>query len=165
MNYEQIAALLEKYWEGETSLEEDRRLKGYFASGAVDERLQPVAPLFQMLRHDQAQQYTGPARKPRLLTFSSWRSWAVAASVVGLLLMGWLCWEIPVRPADPAAGLPTAGPGFQNDTYEDPEKAAAEIKAALALVSSKLNKGKKAAAKGLKKMEKVDKYMISPNHQ
>ena len=50
--------------------------------------------------------------------------------------------------------------GFANapgtDTYEDPEKALEEIKAVLALVSNKINKGKKEIGKGLQEVEAVD---------
>jgi hypothetical protein len=165
MKYEQISALLEKYWEGETSLQEERELKNYFASGAVDPRLHSIEPLFRAVREDQGRQFTAPVPAPRRLTIVAtvWRTWAVAASVAGLLFLGWLFRDQLAGPAGKPMAAETKN--LQEDTYDDPEKAAAEIKAALALVSSKLNKGKKEAAKGLRKMEKVDKYIIGPKPQ
>ena len=44
---------------------------------------------------------------------------------------------------------------LHSDTYDTPEKAMAEIKAALSLVSRKMNKGKSEAAKGLQKVDKL----------
>lgn len=150
MTYAQISALLDKYWEGESSLEEERLLKAYFNNPGADERLKGLAPLFQALRDEQAIELkrANLARlRPRRLR---WQRWAVAASIAALLSVGgW--WAFQQRQAQVAAAT-------QEDSFEDPEKAAAEIKAALALVSSKLNKGKREAAKGLKRVDTVDKF-------
>jgi hypothetical protein len=158
MNYAQISALLEKYWEGQTSLEEERRLKGYFSDGPVDPRLRREAALFGVLRQEQAVEMPAARRPVRTIR---WSAWAVAASVAALVLLGLFGWQRfgPAAAGPAVAETPAALP---EDTYDDPEKAAEEIKAALALVSSKLNKGKKAASKGLKKMETVDRYLIAP---
>ena len=46
MKYAMIDDLLNKYWEGDSSLEEERLIKEYFAEGNVDEKHLPFAPLF-----------------------------------------------------------------------------------------------------------------------
>lgn len=46
MNIENIDALLEKYWDGQTSLEEERRLKRYFNGTEINEKHLPFRDLF-----------------------------------------------------------------------------------------------------------------------
>ena len=49
MDYKNIHQLLDKYWEGETSLDEEKTLKAYFNQEEVATDLQQFAPLFQYL--------------------------------------------------------------------------------------------------------------------
>ena len=44
MNYK---ALVEKYWEGETNLEEEKVLKAYFNGDKIAEELLPYKPMFR----------------------------------------------------------------------------------------------------------------------
>ncbi|MEN0003264.1 MAG: hypothetical protein AAF798_03940 [Bacteroidota bacterium] len=53
MDYKQINGLLERYFEGQTSLEEEQQLQQYFAQAVIDERLQQFAPLFQFFEVEQ----------------------------------------------------------------------------------------------------------------
>lgn len=207
-NFSDIQALLDRYWEGETTLEEERALKAYFASGDVDERLRAVAPLFQALREEQAikaphlsddfkssDEYARPKTKvmpPKPVHFS-WQKLAAAASVALLLTAGLWWWaqrEKPVSeqvvqqspaqqeqisaPENPileenktATTEEKQAPVFTQKTPPkhkkpaalDPEEEQAmeEIKAALALISSKMKKGRQEAAKGAIHLENVDK--------
>ncbi|GAB4499434.1 MAG: hypothetical protein OHK0019_36480 [Saprospiraceae bacterium] len=198
-NFSDIQALLDRYWEGETTLEEERALKAYFASGEVDERLRTVAPLFQALREEQTVQYAHRAKAATLKpVLFNWQKMAVAASVVLMLSVGFWWWsdnekpvdeqiaaQLPVLPQPPvvkdtsatqsvtpekcADSDPTQTPVLSKKTFvkrkkpakvqPDPEAEMAmeEIKAALALVSSKLRKGRQEAAKGAIHLENVDK--------
>ena len=56
MKNAQIAELLDRYWEGETSLDEERQLKAYFASGDVDERFQVLDVRMHAAIADETQQ-------------------------------------------------------------------------------------------------------------
>lgn len=190
MKNEEIFDLLDRYWEGETTLEEERRIKAYFSAGAIDERLRDVAPLFQAVREEQALQLAAKAKpvamRPQLY------QWAVAASVALLLCAGW--WMLnrskpnaPVAQQLPAVKQPSAEelPVLEKQHPElvaesapksvnvppkkkkkakpapqvDPEtaQAIAEIKAALALVSAKLDKGRNQAVKNASYLEAMDK--------
>lgn len=198
-NFSDIQTLLDRYWEGETTLEEERALKAYFASGQVDERLRAVAPFFQALREEQTVQYAKAQAPPLRPVLFTWQKLAAAASVVLLLTAGLWWWARPETPALPQIAEQTAPPAqplakeeiaAQQPVFEenkvaadnkiqpfvlakktfakrakktnaepiDPEteKAIEEIKAALALVSSKMKKGKREAAKGAVHLENVD---------
>lgn len=198
-NFSDIQALLDRYWEGETTLEEERALKAYFASDEVDERLHTVAPLFQALREEQTVQYAHQAKAAALKpVLFNWQKIAVAASAALLLSAGLWWWsgnekpvdeqiavQPPVLPQPPVAketpampsvtpeqvadSGPSKTPVLSKKTFvkrkkpakvqPDPEAEMAmeEIKAALALVSSKLRKGRQEAAKGAIHLENVDK--------
>ncbi len=188
-----IEALLEKYWEGDTTLEEERLLKTYFASKEVAENLRQYAPLFQVFREEQTVQFSQQTAASDIKPVQyNWKPWAVAASLALLLSAGWW-WSVQpgpaneyvaetiqnpvqttqekqVTPSENPALLVQADPlpavtrkkksyGKQPATQlnEEQEKAMAEIKAALALVSSKLKKGRQEAAKGASHLDNVDK--------
>lgn len=195
MKYEAIKELLDRYWEGETSLEEERSIKAYFNSGHVDERLKSVSPMFQAFREEKEVQLKAKAKsvsiRPQMYM------WAMAASLALLLTAAWWMFrednvsaplaveapkeqpkinEKPVVEAPPTPliqerkmAVKTNSPRLKNPFKRpkstpviDPEtaQAMAEIKAALALVSSKLDKGKNKAiqcATHMEVMEKVPK--------
>ena len=194
-DYNKILALLDKFWEGETTLEEEGQLKSYFATDAVDERLRKYAPLFQALREEQAVQLN----KAKVVSLRpqqyQWQNWAVAASIIMLLSAGlWWLFSTPVEPTiiadkpnielpnnkseetiNPEPATPTLAaiekPTPKRKFYQkrrapkptiSPEEEAAmeEIKAALALVSSKIRKGRHEAAKGASHLENIDKIFI-----
>ena len=50
MNKSEVKMLLEKYFEGETSLQEERHLRDYFSSQTVDKEFSEYAPLFQYFK-------------------------------------------------------------------------------------------------------------------
>ncbi len=186
--------MLDRYWEGETTLEEERKIKAYFNSGSIDERLRPVVPMFQALREEQAVQLTNKAKTAQLRPQSY--HWAVAASITLLLTASWCLFqnvkevktESPVAVQAPSGQpksqekavvetppntivleekiIPKTGtlkkknlPKRSKTQEIDPEtaQAMAEIKAALALVSSKLDKGRNEAVKGATHLEALDK--------
>jgi hypothetical protein len=150
-----IHILLQRYWDGETSIEEERRIKAYFAANeGIDASVSHLKPWFAALETERAVQLPAEPvlqvqRRAPLLRYLA------AATVAGLIGLG--AWWANTHFSERSATA--SGPDIlYKDSYEDPEQAVAEIKAALALVSSKLNKGKREAAKGLKKVEAVDRY-------
>lgn len=197
-----ITDLLNRYWEGETTLEEERWLKDFFSTQPVPEQYRQEAQLFRALRQEQSVQIPA-GHNIAVAPHPTFRlAWASAASVALLLTAGIWWWvtrpngaraeiaqEMPANkprqeflvqaPTEPdktvkPETLQAATPktlGFKifrsrkfqrtpekapQDTYEDPEKALAEIKAVLALVSNKINKSKKEIGKGLQEVEAVD---------
>ncbi len=190
----QIQALLEKFWEGETTLEEERQLKGYFSSERVDASLKQYAPMFQAIRDEQAVQLNKPKVTPLRPQQYDWKGWAVAASIALLLAAGaWWLFSTPVESTIVADKQPVEQPKESPEKSIKPEQpfvaqtettksrqvfrhkknrikqekppsinaeeeaAMEEIKAALALVSSKIRKGRQEAAKGAEHLEAIDK--------
>lgn len=191
MKYEKIHELLDRYWEGETSLEEERSIKEYFNAPGIDERLRPLAPMFQAFSEEQTVQLASKTKvvpmRPQMY------QWAVAASLALMLAAGW--WMLREGETVKAvAGIPAAEspqttvpavapeksltatgkkeiekalPPIKKNPWKprkpktaiDPEtaRAMAEIKAALALVSSKLDKGRNEAVKGASLLEAIEK--------
>ena len=60
MDYKVMEQLLDKYFDGETSLQEESRLREYFRRADVPEALQPYQPLFRHL-HQNAPTSWAPA--------------------------------------------------------------------------------------------------------
>jgi len=54
----EIKLLLDKYFEGDTSLREEQRLRDYFSSKTVDKELVGYAPLFQHFTTERAEKRT-----------------------------------------------------------------------------------------------------------
>jgi len=200
-NTPDIRELLDRYWEGETSLEEERRIKAFFAATPDDdlpEEFRQEARWFRILQSEQAVEAPGVHRMALSARPTRW--YGIAAAIVALLCAAGVWWRLstpgPVeqivqsRPIEkiespklhdlPVVTTPDNTPEtgqssiaetkstkpfrlkkrapnpVEDDTCEDPEKALAEIKAALALVSSKINKSKETLDKGLQEVDHVD---------
>lgn len=163
MNPNIIKALLEKYWEGTTTIAEEQSLKAYFNQANIAADLKPYQALFQsfkagkqtMLSDDfeadfiqkiRAESIAKPMAKRRHLYFRV----AQIAAVVSLLIGCFYMFQQPITPAKKGAKMIVF-----DDNPADAKAALNTLKAALALVSKKTNKGREQAALGLKEMAKV----------
>ena len=164
MDYNMIKDLLDKYWNCETSLEEEAELRTYFSSGEVHKDLKSYAPLFQYFKSESGiriskdfdkkitrQFETGekPAKQRFLSIF-----YKVAAAVIFILFFV----TIHQRFIDVKDKAVTV----VKDTFDDPEKALEETKKALLLVSEKWNKGKSNISK-LSEFNKAEKIIRNEN--
>ena len=134
--------LLEKYWKGETTLEEEAQLRRYFQENEPPAHLRPVAALF---RHYEARPRLGQGFDEQLEAHLSdgkatvmWPTLLKIAAVVAIFLAGAL-WLKRSYVAEAPTTAPIAV--VDADTYEDPERAYEEAKQALLLVSSLMNEG------------------------
>lgn len=142
MDTRQIKTLLEKYFDGMTSLEEDQILFGYFSGKDVAEELLPHRDHFRLLQagrdpmvpdHSFEEKLAGllsdpvvlPSAKPAVRLFPR-----IAAAAAVAVLIG-------------ASVLFVARNSLNNnrDTYSDPQLAYQETRKTLLYISQTMNKG------------------------
>lgn len=129
MELNKIEILLEKYFQGETSIAEENELRNYFSSPDVAQHLEQYKPMFgyfslpkeQMLKQDIPLQ----SKKHNV----AWLS--IAASVVVLLGIGTYIFY----------NYNNANEKQDLGTYDNPEVALRETQKALALLSNHVNVG------------------------
>lgn len=145
MDSEKIKALLERYWNCETTLEEEQGLRDFFNGNDIPENLQQEAQLFRYLKQQQELKLTDlsfehalkqkiqPKESKLRSLFSTGLKLAAGISVV--VASFWL-----VRQE-----LKEDQPEEVVDTYDDPQKAFEETKRALQLISKNFGKAQKAS--------------------
>lgn len=127
MDLQSIEKLLDRYFEGETSIAEEKQLKAYFGSEGVAQHLVQYRPLFGYFEQQQQTQHfekTIPL-KPRK-HYVAWLS--VAASVV--VMFGMFMFLNSNEPSQEELG-----------TYDNPEVAFKETQKALDMLSKNVNVG------------------------
>ncbi len=162
MKYQEITQLLDKYFAGETSLQEEAQLRNYFNGKDVQESLRSYQPLFQFFRQEQEQrlnerfetklmeqlQQAPPRLRVRRLSV-----WIARAAAVALLAIGgwWMYQQVEVAKPEPVAQTID----WSKYEPETPEEAYQVLKASLHKVSSELNQGASTAADEMSKIRKM----------
>jgi hypothetical protein len=158
----EIRKLLDRFYTGETTLEEEQILQDYFSSTSIPEELMPDRDLFRSLGTSDSvavpedlnqkildvidQQEKKVVRTRRISVFSL-SGLAAGLLVVIALYMGYFRAD---RPGMLAHQL--------TDTYENPQDAYEEARRTLAFVSAKLNTG----TSGLEHVKQVSKTTSDP---
>lgn len=125
MELKRIEYLLERYFEAETSITEEKELKAYFSAAGVAPHLQQYGPMFGYYAKEATQQFDKAIPlKPRK-QYVAWLS--VAASVVVMLGVVTFMYD---QPQEQDLG-----------TYDDPEVAFRETQKALNMLSENVNTG------------------------
>ena len=129
MELNKIEILLEKYFQGETSIAEENELRTYFSSLDVAQHLEQYKPMFGYfpLAKEQMLQQEIPLQSKK--RYVAWLS--IAASVVVLLGIGTYVFY----------NYDNANEKQDLGTYDDPEVALRETQKALALLSNHVNVG------------------------
>jgi hypothetical protein len=135
MDSNKIDQLLNKYWNCETSLEEEQQLREYFRGREIPEQLKETAALFRYFdthkkkslsdaEFDSAilKKIKTPKGKVVRLIYNSMR---IAAGIAVLVVATWFVRE-EIRKSTPQA---------EADTYDDPKLALEETKKALLMIS------------------------------
>ncbi|MBN8641683.1 MAG: hypothetical protein J0L86_07740 [Flavobacteriales bacterium] len=130
MELVRIEQLIDKYFEGQTSIAEERELKAYFSSSDVAQHLEQYRDVFGYFTQAKEHQFTKSVPlQPRKQFNVLWLS--IAASIV--IVFGVVTFRfLETEAVQPAGEL---------GTYDNPELAMAETQKALDLVSEKLNVG------------------------
>ena len=150
MDWKKAEKLIEKYWNGETSVEEEQWLKEHRHLFAGSESGSQLERLFEFWVQQKASDQLGADFDEELLNsirtadrtehpkninpLQKLRFWSVAAAMAILI----------------AAGIALKNDLFKQrseDTFEDPREAFEATKVALMMVSEKLNEGKAHAAR------------------
>lgn len=132
MALDRIEKLIDKYFEGETSIAEENELKTYFSSLDVAQHLQQYKPVFGYFSQAKAEEFKAEIPlNTKKRNVAVWLS--IAASFVIMLGVGTFMY---LNTLEETPSTETA-----YGTYDDPEKALAETEKALALVSEHLNTG------------------------
>ena len=130
MALDRIEILIEKYFEGETSIAEEKELKAYFSSSDVAQHLEQYKPVFGYFSQAKQEQFTAsiPLKSGKKQKRLAWLS--VAASVVVMLGIGFFAYQNTSEPTQENLGV-----------IDDPEIAFRETQKALALISKHVNTG------------------------
>jgi hypothetical protein len=132
MELDKIEYILEKYFQGETSIAEENQLKEYFSSPNVAQHLEQYKPMFGYFSQVKEQKSTQEIPLQTKKRNVAWLS--IAASVVVLLGIGTYLF-VGKKTVDPVVAQSELG------TYDNPEEALAATQKALALLSSNVNVG------------------------
>jgi hypothetical protein len=164
MNLQEIEKLLEKYFEGETSLSEEQQLRDFFASGNVPERWKDLKKYFLFINGEVNRKLNDPdfdarimseiqedSQSPLLDIRRPWIYWISGVAATALILIAVF---VKFDPFSKRFG----------DTYKDPQVAYTEAKKILFYVSAQFNKGTsklesvKAYETGLKELKPVTAF-------
>ncbi|MEZ5072004.1 MAG: hypothetical protein R2751_13855 [Bacteroidales bacterium] len=172
-NVKDIQHLLERFYNGETSLDEEKRLEEYFRSGEVPEPLHPDRNMFLALLEEKEEVRVPKdlnkniletidkayenERRTRRITLYSLSGLAAGLLILIALYLGYLREDAPRQLAS----------AEMQDTFQDPQLAYEEAMKTLAYVSAKLNDGTRelqvlkeaseAAAQPLENLNKIQK--------
>jgi hypothetical protein len=148
MDSKNIQALLEKYWNCETSLEEEQQLKDYFRGREIPEQLKETAALFQYFddhkkkalkdsSFDREVLKKVKSSKDGKVVSIFYNSLKIAAGIAVLVVATFLV-RNEVRKSTPVAVV---------DTYDDPKIAFEETKKALMMISKSFGNAQDKAKK------------------
>ena len=144
MDSKQIEQLLEKYWNTETSLEEEQQLRDFFRSENIPEPLKETAELFRYFDQQKKVQLSESsfdgdvvrkinATRPAAKTVKMYYNYArIAAGIVVVVAATYFVGQ-EVRKSYPAE---------VTDTYSDPKLAFEETKKALMMLSKGFGKAR-----------------------
>jgi hypothetical protein len=148
MDSNKIDALLHKYWNCETSLEEEQQLREYFKSGNIPEQQKDTAALFRYFELQKKKSISDVSFDAQVLAKTNktkrgviinlvYNSMKIAAGVAVLLMAIWFIRK-EVRKDTPQAMV---------DTYDDPKLALEETKKALLMISKGFGRAKEETEK------------------
>lgn len=146
MDSKKIEELLQKYWDCETSLEEEQQLREYFRGADVPDQMKETASLFNYFEQQKSKavgeqfetnvlsQLKKPAGKVTNLIQTSLR----IAAGVAVLAVALFFVKQEIGKSDTVA---------VEDTYDDPQQALEETKKALMMISRGFGRAEQQAKK------------------
>lgn len=135
-----IASLTEKYWAGDTSLEEEQALRKHYSS--TGDISSPESALFSFMKQEQTVSYTKTVQMPQSRK-NKWTTRLLSIAAVGLVLMG--SWY----------GLKQATKADNKVVIDDPVLAMEITKEAFALLNGKMGKSKAVIRENIAHLDKT----------
>lgn len=146
MEFNKIRELLDRYWDGTSTLEEEEALRSFFSREIADlpADLKEAQPLFSYFAAEadipmpvfpdiEIAVTQAPVRPVKQLVWQHWMKYAAMFLVaVGI---GYAVRQAQIRQQQVMVAM------VEQDTFDDPEKAFAVTQQALKLLSRNLNKG------------------------
>lgn len=158
---DEIKSILEKYWAGESTLDEEQKIYSYFKKGNVAGALKTYAPVFDYLEDernlsidvsDEVMNKISDKRKvipikieTKLFSINWQKAVAIAASLLLVITLGINTYQKQVQAKE-----------LKYDTFQTPEEALEQTKAALAYLSARMNKGTEKATESMSKTESLE---------
>lgn len=148
MDFKNMEELLKKYWDCETTLEEEKQLRDYFGGNNIPDQWKDTAALFRYFEETKKKSlndlafegqvmhkiHTPKQSKVQRLVYNTMR---IAAGLVVVLAATWFI-RTEVRKTTPQAVV---------DTYDDPKLAFEETKKALLMISKSFGTAEEQARK------------------
>ncbi len=166
MDFNEAKVLLEKYWNCETSLEEEGLLRSYFQQEEIPDELKKYEELFRFFSEEREKELNQDFDDKMMTLVKNRKNhgsqryliimYKVAAAIL-LVLSFFVIHERFIRVKDQAKKVVV-------DTFSDPEKALEETKRVLYFVSEKLNKGKEEVSR-LNKFRKAEDVVRNANYK
>jgi hypothetical protein len=154
MNHD-INKLIEKYWEAETTIEEEEVLKTYFNSDHVAKEHLDFAPLFSYYKAQLQLKYDMPLdlqtteiQDSKVVQISTWKKYMYAVASIFVLGLGSIYFFKNISESDVENNLVRE--------IEDPEEALALTLKALAMVSKNLKTGTDHVESGMQNVNKAN---------
>ena len=160
MEYKAIKNILEKYFAGQSSLQEEATLRAYFQEEDIDPELEVYRPLFQFFAEEGEQTTSGnfnqrwtgpPAKEARVRALRPIVRWASIAALIALTIGSWWWMQQDIEPEQPQ----TAAIDWSKFEPQNEEEALRLTKEALLRTSIGLNTGAREAATQLKKVNRL----------
>jgi len=126
MELQTIEKLLNKYFDGETTIAEEKDLKLYFSSPGVAPQLEQYRPLFGYLSNQEQQHFDKPLPLKTKRNYGGWLSVAASVALLGGMLT---LYNSQASQTDDLG------------TFNDPETAYKETQKALNMLSKNVNVG------------------------
>ena len=177
MNFEKINDLIEKYFAGETSLEEEQILRGYFNGSNIDPRLSSYAPLFQFFEKEKTVVFPD-AKMPKFqetktveiqkhpFSYKILRGgnfWKLAATLAFLVVGSVAIFKTFEPSKNTTVAQHRGAKIIILDGAGDEKEALAQVNQALALVSKKMKKGTDETTDGLLKLKQATSVLNNDN--
>jgi hypothetical protein len=152
MTHKTAKTLLDRYFLGETSLEEEQQLREYFRDGDIHPELAAYPPLFSYW--EQAGEIVAPKVKRSAVRRRLSVRWLTAAAAAAVLLLSLNTWFAPIDSGKPVI-VAEAEIDWSKYEVTDPEEAVRILHGALKTASTEINRGPKITIKGLGEVRRM----------